>query len=189
VPGTDRSSWRGLPGLEVAEVCGAFLPERLHRRAEREDAPGGGHAEGDPWFRGPGIRQEESRGSCGKAEGDEVGQSGGDRSQRCRGNLQLLRFSPGALAVVEDEQPVGADQPGNPEKDPGGGKLPGWAIGPDAGGGKVAAHRLHEVGNPGLHGHGTPLRHGEGPGGEGPGVAHERLAQEDWTALLEGLSA
>ena len=189
MPGASRSPRRGLPGLEVAEVRGAFLPERLHRRAQREDAPGGGDAEGNPRFRGPGIRQEESRGSGGKAEGDEVGQSGGDRGQGCRGNLQLLRFPPGALAVVEDEQPVGADQPGNPEKDPGGGKLPGRAIGPDAGGGKAEAHRLHEVGNPGLHGHGTPLCHGAGSGGEGPGVAHERLAHVDWTALLDGLSA
>ena len=68
-----RSSWRGLPGLEVAEVRGAFLPERLHRRAKREGAPGGG---------------------------------------------------------------------------------------------TFAAHRLHEVGNLGLHGHGTPRCHGEGPGGK-----------------------
>lgn len=108
---------------------------------------------------------------------------------QCRGNLQLLRFSPGALAVVEDEQPVGADQPGNPEKDPGGGKLPGRTIGPYVGGGKVAAYRLHEVGNPGLRGHGTPLRHGAGPRGEGPGAADERVAHEDWTTLLEGLFA
>jgi len=28
-----------------------------------------------------------------------------------------------------------------------------------------------------------------GYGGEGSGVTHERLAHEDWTALLNGLSA
>lgn len=104
-----------------------------------------------------------------------------------RGNLRRLRISPGALMAVENEQSVGADQQGNPEKDPDGGKLPGWAISLDVGGGKVDAHSLHEVGNPGLHGHGTPLRHGAG--GEGLGVADERVAHEDWTALLEGFSA
>jgi hypothetical protein len=34
--------------------------------------------------------------------------------------------------------------------------------------GTAAAHRLHEVGNPGLHGYGAPLCHGAGSGGRSP---------------------
>lgn len=77
-----------------------------------------------------------------------------------RGNLHLLPLFLCNTGSVEDDQPARADQRGNPEKDSDGGKFPGRAIGPNACGSKLAAHRLDEVGDPGIHGHGTTLCYG-----------------------------
>jgi len=64
--------------------------------------------------------------------------------------LDLHREKHGTLEAVENEQPAGTDQPGNPEEDAGGGKLSGKlsgrGIGIDAGGGTLETHRFHEVG-------------------------------------------
>ena len=53
--------------------------------------------------------------------------------------LSYMSFPRGTLAMLADEQPARAAQPGDPASDAGGGRLPGRPVGADAGRGAAAA--------------------------------------------------